>query len=409
MPEIYRPHRTSWLVAAVLALLLLPPSPAAASFLPGDAAVEPVLPMVDDLELAGLLNAAETSLRIMAGQREPRDFELCGQSYSLAQLRQGLQDFTSAAAEAAEAADPGRLVAYVRENFQLCRSVGPRWSGMAFLTGYYEPEVAGSLERDEKYRYPLYTRPPDLVRIDGREGRLVAGKLQPYWSRAEIEEGDLLAGHELVYLADPLAAFVLHVQGSGRVRLPDGTRRPIRYGGKNGLEYRAIGRLLVDEGRLRANDADLPGILHYLRANPQEIRRVLHHNESYIFFRWGEVGAPGPLGSFGLPLTAGRSLAMDQRHYPPGAPAYLAGIKPQADSEGGIVGWQTFGRFVFNQDSGSAIRGPGRADLFWGGDRYAEIAAGVTRHPAELFLLLPKLGTAQEGVNKKLSPEEAIR
>lgn len=383
-------------LAILLLLMAMPPGPAPAVAAPVAPAHPttpggsgPTLPMVDDLDLKGLVTAAEISLRIMAGADGARTFELCGQSYSLVRLRQGLQDFTEAAARATDA---DALTTYVRDNFHLCRSTGEHRPGMAFLTGYYEPVLAGSLERSEKYRHPLHAPPPDLVRLDGREGRLVKGELRPYWSRAEIENGDLLAGLELVYLADPLEAFLLHVQGSGRVRFPDGSIRPVLYAAKSGREYHSIGRLLLDEGRLTPEEADLPGIINYLRRHPEELRRVLHHNESYIFFRWGEAGAPGPLGSFGLPLTAGRSLAMDQRHYPPGALAYLAGVKPLAGPDNGVADWQPFGRFVFNQDSGSAIRGRGRVDLFWGSGRYAEMAAGVTRHPAELFLLLPKAG-----------------
>ncbi|MFH7320823.1 murein transglycosylase A [Desulfurivibrio sp. D14AmB] len=370
-----------YLVGLILLLLLAAGATAAIG--------GPNRPLEDDLQLRGLVAAAETSRQIMARRDGTRAFELCGQVYTLNQLRQGLEELIAAARLAADAAD---LTAHVRENFHLCPSGGEGPSGMAFLTGYYAPEVAGSLEPGPDFPYPLYSPPPDLTRIDGREGRLVEGQLQPYWSRAQIENGNLLAGQELVYLADPLEAFVLHVQGSGRVRLPDGTTRPLLYAAKSGREYRSIGRLLVSEGRLSREEADLPGILRYLRTHPEQLRRVLHHNESYIFFRWGEVDAPGPLGSFGLPLTAGRSLAMDQTHYPPGIPAYLAGTKPLAEADGTISGWQPFGRFVFNQDSGSAIVGRGRIDLFWGGDRYAEIAAGATRHPAELFLLLPKTG-----------------
>ncbi|MFH7325866.1 murein transglycosylase A [Desulfurivibrio sp. C05AmB] len=352
---------------------------------PNPAEAPPLLE--DDLNLAGLVSAAETSLRIMAGRDGAALFTLCGRDYSLARLRRGLEDFTAAARQAAK---PGELAAYVAENFILCPSGGEPWAGRAFLTGYYAPELAGSLERSERFRYPLYAPPPDLLRRDGQAGRLVEGRLEPYWSRAEIENGDLLTGHELVYLEDPLAVFSLHVQGSGRIRLPDGSLRPVGYAAKSGREYRSIGRLLVAEGRLSLTEADWPGIQRYLRAHPEELTRVLHHNESYIFFRWNRPDEPGPLGSFGLPLTAGRSLALDQAHYPPGMPAYLAGTKPEIAPDDEIAGWRPFGRFVFNQDSGSAIRGPGRADLFWGSDRAAEIAAGATRHPADLFLLLPR-------------------
>lgn len=348
----------------------------------------PTLPVEDDLELAGLATAAEISLEIMARRDGTATYRFCDREYTLAQLTKAQAELLTAARQAT---DPAELLTFVQEHFLFCHSAGGQQPGRAFLTGYYEPELTGRLEPDDRFRYPLYQPPPDLVRHQGAEGRWQGDDFVPYWSRAEIEKQDLLAGRELVYLDDPLAAFVLHVQGSGRVRLPDGTIRPVQYAARSGREYRSIGQLLVAEGKLTLEEADLPGILSYLREQPEEeVRRVLHHNESYIFFRWGDQDDPRPLGSFGLPLTAGRSAALDQNYYPPGVPAYLAAVRPLLDEEGEIDGWRPFGRLIFNQDSGSAIRGQGRIDLYWGEDRYAAVAAGVTRHPAEFFLLLPR-------------------
>ncbi|MDF1615438.1 murein transglycosylase A [Desulfurivibrio dismutans] len=347
----------------------------------------PTLPVGDDLSLNSLAAAAAISLQIMSRRDGNTRYQLCGREYTLARLQQAQEQLLAAVRQAATGEE---LIAFIEEHFLFCRTAGSQYAGKAFLTGYYEPELAGSMEPDERFRYPLYAPPPDLVRHEGREGRWAEGQFVPYWSRAEIEKYHLLAGHELAYLDDPLAAFILHVQGSGRIRLPDGTVRSIQYAARSGREYRSIGRLLLDEGRLTREEADLPGIKSYLRQHPEELRRVLHHNESYIFFRWGKEDEPGPLGSFGLPLTPGRSLALDQNYYPPGIPAYLAGVRPELNDEEKIVEWRDFSRLVFNQDSGSAIRGRGRADLFWGHDRYAAFAAGVTRHPVELFLLLPR-------------------
>lgn len=364
------------LLALLLCLLLTAPAACATT--------HPASALRDDLTTAGLNPAIARSLTILARLPPERAFALCGASYRAADLAASLR---ALAATVAEATDPDHLAHLLQERFHFCPAGGEE--GL-FLTGYYEPEVRGSLAPDDRYRYPLYAPPPDLVSGNGQSGRLTEGRLRPYWSRGEIERDNLLAGLELVWLDDPLAAFVLHVQGSGRVRLPDGSRRAVRYAAKNGRPYRSIGRVLVEEGALSREEADLPAILAWLRANPDQKQRVLHHNESYIFFRWAEEADAPPLGSFGVELTAGRSLALDQKHYPPGIPAWLAGQKPVVDEAGKIVGWQTFGRLVFNQDSGSAIVGPGRADLFWGSDRYAEIAAGVTRHPAQFHLLLKK-------------------
>jgi len=351
------------LLAPLLLFLLLTATPAQAN---------PQGPISDDLELAGLREAISQSLLILARQPPERVYTVCGDSYPVAALADSLRALAETVAEAGDSAALDRLL---RERFHFCPAGGPE--GL-FLTGYYQPEVRGSLTPDQTFRYPLHAPPPDW------------DKRGPYPSRAEIEKNNLLAGLELVWLDDPLAAFVLHVQGSGRVRLPDGTVRAIRYAAKNNRPYRSIGRLLVDEGALTREEADLPAILAWLRANPDQQARVLRHNESYIFFRWAEGPETPPVGSFGVALTAGRSLALDQKYYPPGIPAWLAANKPIVDENGKIVGWQPFGRLVFNQDSGSAIVGPGRADLFWGSDRYAAIAAGVTRHPAQFHLLLKK-------------------
>ena len=375
------------------------------------AGIENFPPLADDMPLAGLIQAAETSRAIMEPLDDTSRFLLCGREYTPSRLRLGLNKLISAARRSSSSND---LTSLILEDFHLCPFPGPitslgykpastqpsgsgseksapsSHSGNIFLTGYFEPLVRGRLEPDESYRYPLYRPPSDLVRRQGRTGRMVDGRLLPYWSRAEIEEGVLPAGNELVYLADPFEVFTIHVQGSARIELPDGAIRPIQYAARNGHPYKSIGRLLVKEGRLSLEEADMPGIRRYLRNHPEQLERVLRHNFSYIFFRWGKGGKNGPDGSFGFPLTAGRSLALDQNHYPPGATGYLLGVKPTIDEKGEIVAWQPFGRVVFNQDSGSAIKGLKRADIFWGSDRHAEIAAGATRHPATLYLLLPR-------------------
>ena len=346
----------------------------------------------DDLDFRELLPAIAQSQQLLQKLPPERQYQLCGRSYSVAWLRDSMREFETVVRHSPTTAVLKKQLA---AKFTLCQAGSSERPEKVLLTGYYEPQFAGSLQPDAVYRHPLYRRPADLVEgeRDGKKqpGRYQDGQLLPYWSRAEIEEGNLLQGDELVYLSDPLAPFVLQVQGSGRVQLPDGTMRRVQFAGKNGRPYRSIGKLLVEEGVLAKAFVDLPRILRYLKTVPvAERNRILRYNESYVFFRWGNNQDAGPLGCFGVPLTAGRSLAVDQRCVPPGTLGFLRSRKPRVDQQGAIVGWEPFSRFVVNQDSGSAIVGSGRADLFWGSGSYAQTAAGSAKHRAELLFLIKK-------------------
>ena len=290
----------------------------------------------------------------------------------------------------------------------------------ALLTGYYEPELRGSRRRHGDYRIPLHRVPGDLVTADlgefreDLEGRTIAGRvvgreLVPYPERAEIAAG-ALAGRdlELVWVDDPVDAFFLQVQGSGRVVLEGGTVLRVGYAGQNGWPYFAIGRELVERGALTLEEVSLQSIRRWLEENPEEADEVMATNPSYVFFR--ELRGPGPLGSLGVPLTAGRSLAVDARFLPLGAPLWLAGEAPRLPEpfpEGGTpeeqrpVGSEPLRRLVVAQDTGGAIRGPLRGDLFWGPGERAEVLAGHMKHPGRLWLLLPS------GTRPGLSSSEA--
>jgi membrane-bound lytic murein transglycosylase A len=291
---------------------------------------------------------------------------------------------------------PQALTALGKKEFILCQATGRGSGHRIFLTGYYEPLLKASLTKTAIYRYPLYRTPPDLVSSPGgkngekKTGRMENGSLVPYFTRGEIEKGQLLAGQELVYLADPVEAFILHVQGSGRIQLADGSLRRVQFAAKNGHEYRSIGRLLVEKGVMRREDATMPRIVRYLKEHPEAQEAVLHYNDSFVFFRWGDDSAGGPLGCLGEPQTPGRSVALDQACFPPGGLAFLTTRKPRVDAAGEIVGWEPLSRFVVNQDSGSAITGVGRLDLFWGAGPYAEAAAGNMKHPGALYFLVKK-------------------
>jgi len=348
----------------------------------------------DDLNFADLDAAINQSLRVLDKLPANREYRLCGEAYTVAWLKESLREFQQVASQAP---DPQALQRELAERFTVCRAGSREEPGRILLTGYFEPLAEGSLTPQGKYRYPLYRRPADLAErggANGKEwGRYENGQFVPYWSRAEIETANKLVGQELVYLSDPVAPFILQVQGSGKVRLPDGTIRRVQFAGKNGRAYTSVGKILIEQGALRRAEVDMPRIVQYLGKLPSAERdRILHANESYVFFRWGNDGDAGPLGCFGAPLTPGRSLAVDQDCFPPGALGWLHARKPLVGANGEVIGWEPFSRFVFNHDRGSAIVGAGRADLFWGAGAYAQTAAGLAKHTAELVFLVKKKG-----------------
>jgi membrane-bound lytic murein transglycosylase A len=252
------------------------------------------------------------------------------------------------------------------------------------FTGYYEPELAGCRERGPACATPIYRRPPELVTVElGRfrpslKGERIAGKVErgilvPYASRTEIERG-ALAGRalELAYAADPIELFFLQIQGSGRLRLPDGSMLRLGYDGQNGHPYVPIGRVLLERGALE-RPVTMQSIKAWLRGAPEKAPGVLEENPSYVFFR--ELEGEGPVGSMGVALTPGRSLAVDRTFLPLGAPVWLD------------IG--SIRRLVVAQDTGGAIRGPVRGDLFWGAGPEAEAQAGAMQAKGRIWLLVP--------------------
>ncbi|HEU4621289.1 MAG TPA: MltA domain-containing protein [Burkholderiaceae bacterium] len=277
-------------------------------------------------------------------------------------------------------------------------------STTGLITGYYEPALRGSRSRSAQYNVPLYAAPDDLIsvelgdvvpelkdvrRVRGRIGALPNGRraLVPYWTRAELMNGAgaaSLKGKELVWLADPVEAFFLQVQGSGRIQLDDGRTVRMAYADTNGHPYYSIGKVLIDRHELRPEQASMQGIQAWARANPNLIDEVLAKNPSYVFFReatGGDANA-GPLGTLGVPLTAERSIAVDTKAVPLGAPVFLATTQPLSS--------KPLRRLVMAQDTGSAIKGAVRADVYWGSGAQAGEIAGKTKQRGEMWVLLPK-------------------
>jgi membrane-bound lytic murein transglycosylase A len=261
-----------------------------------------------------------------------------------------------------------------------------------FLTGYYEPELRGSRAADARYWVPLYRRPADLVTAelgDFRDtfrgeriaGRVVDGRLRPYANRAAIDAGALAGqGLELLWVDDPVDAFFLHVQGSGRVVLADGSVVRVGYAAANGHTYTAIGRELIARGEVAREAMSMQAIRDWLAAHPAEAKSVMAANASFVFFR--ELEGDGPVGSQGVVLTPGRSLAVDTRFMALGAPVWIDSLDPLTPDV-------PLRRLMVSQDTGGAIRGPLRGDVFWGNGSDAAARAGRMQSSAELYVLLP--------------------
>jgi membrane-bound lytic murein transglycosylase A len=265
--------------------------------------------------------------------------------------------------------------------------------GRAFVTGYYEPEIAGSRTPSPEYPVPVYKRPPDLIEGDlgdffpdlkGRKirGRVQGDKLVPYLDRGQIEDGALRGRNlEIAYAADPVEFFFLQVQGSGRLRLPDGSVMRIGYAGQNGREYVGIGKLLRDRGILGPGQLSMQGVMAWLRANPAEGDAVMRENKSFVFFR--ELTGPGPIGAMGVAVTGRVTVAADPAFVPLGAPVLLQLDRAEAN-----------GLWVA-QDTGGAIKGSNRFDSFWGAGDAARTIAGGMSGRGRAWLLLPRAAAAR--------------
>ncbi|WP_306604697.1 murein transglycosylase A [Azonexus sp.] len=262
------------------------------------------------------------------------------------------------------------------------------------VTGYYEPLLNGSRQSGKKFAHALHAVPDNLLTIElgdlfpelkGKRvrGRVEGNKVVPYWPRGEIlAQGSKLPARTLAYVDDPIELFFLQVQGSGRIRLPDGSLMRVNYADQNGHPYRSIGRVLVERGDLKLEEASMQGIQAWARANPARLNELLNANPSYVFFREMPASDDGPQGALGVPLTAERSIAIDPRSVPLGAPVFLATTRPNST--------QAMNRLVMAQDTGGAIKGAVRADFFWGFGKEAGALAGRMKQNGRMWVLLPK-------------------
>ena len=351
----------------------------------------------DDLAYTGLVAAIDESLAYLRTRPATARYHFGPDEHPLPDVIETLTHFKAFVGQRPSGA---QLAHHLAKEYHVYRAGGRDGGGEVLFTGYYEPFLKGSRTPRGAFRHPIYGRPSDLMTADvGRfrtqhtglelRGRLSGLELVPYADRARIEAEGLPAAVApvLAWVNDPVALFFLHIQGSGRVYLDDGSFLNVHYHTTNGHPYRSIGKLLIDQGKISREAMSMQAIRDYLTRHPQEVPAVLNTNPSYVFFK---LEKRGPLGYLNRPLTPGRSLALDRRIFPPGALVLVRTQKPLMTADGRIARWQPFTRLMLNQDTGGAIEGPGRADLFWGNGPYAEIAAGHLKHTGELYFFVRK-------------------
>jgi membrane-bound lytic murein transglycosylase A len=354
----------------------------------------------DDLDFADLKSAVEGSLAWYRRMAPDTVISFGSDTYTAGHMADGLAQFLRLIETGPT---PERLNEEILRHFHVYGFFEDDQPRNVLFTGYYEPLLRGSLEPGATFRYPLYSRPRDLVTINLSEfspdlpketlvGRHTGQAVVPYFSRQQIDGADALAGRAdpIAWVDDPVDLFFLHVQGSGRLELDNGETRHIHFHISNGLPYRSIGKYLIDAGKISKEAVSMQSIRAYLKTRPDEMRQILDYNPRYIFFQTRNHGAKG---CFAIELTPGRSIALDRRLFPPAALAFIQTQKPVTADDGAIREWIDFSRFVVNQDTGSAIIGPGRADIFWGHGPYAEAAAGHMKHPGQLFFLVARSPT----------------
>jgi len=276
----------------------------------------------------------------------------------------------------------------VRDKFDVYISVGCDDRGTVLFTGYYTPIFDGSGKPDERYRYPLYNQPPDLVKGPDGEilGRRTAdGSVIPYPPRAVIERAQMLRGKELIWLTDPFEVYIAHVQGSAKIRLPDGNLQTVGYAGNNGHEYKSISQQMVSDGVISKNQLSLAAMIDYFKKHTDQVARYTGLNPRFVFFR-NEQGSPR--GSLNEPVTAYRTVATDKSIFPRAAITYITTTLPKLQA--GQVVNELYSGFALDQDTGGAIRAPGRCDVYMGIGDDAGRLAGQTYQEGKLYYLFLK-------------------
>ncbi len=327
----------------------------------------------DDLFYGKLAKSLAANIHALQKTAD-QSVQVCDQTIST----QSLIDSYSALQVYLALHSPQKNSHYIQDNFTFCRP------NPVLITGYYEPVMQASLTKTDRFPVPLYTAPF----TEKNQNKFTA-------TRDVIENTDLLTKHAIVYVSDPFTAFTIHIQGSALLTFADGTKRQVHYQRNNGKPYTSIGKVLIDQGLIRREDMSMQAIKEYTENHPQKTSALLQKNKRFIYFTLSEpvTNPTPPSGSFNIPLTPHRSIALDPKLYPQGLLFYLQGTLPvtiSTDSNQPQFHRREFGRFVLNQDSGSAIKGHQRVDIFMGRGKRAEIMAGEMQEIGCLRILLPK-------------------
>ncbi|MDY7033949.1 MAG: MltA domain-containing protein [Thermodesulfobacteriota bacterium] len=351
----------------------------------------------DDMDKDSLKTAVNRSMEYLKRLPTESQFRYGPHKYTAGYLVESMETFLDILMSSSS---PKDLNKRIRKQFHIYRSIGSNGKGSVIFTGYYEPILKGSLTRSDIYKYPIYMKPSDLMVIPlekfhprFKDEKIVArydgNTIAPYYDREEIDVEKILEGKglELLWISDNVELFFMQIQGSGVVKLEDNTIQRVHYAASNGKPYRSIGRKFIDEKIIPREDVSFQALKAYLQDHPEERDRILNYNESYVFFEKVEIG---PLGNIEVVLTPGRSIATDYRLFPKGGLSFIVTQKPEIDQSNTVTGWREFSRFVVNQDTGGAIRGAGRVDLFWGTGYQAEITAGALYKKGELYFLVKK-------------------
>lgn len=305
-------------------------------------------------------------------------------------------------------AGPDAVRTFFEERFVPHQVRNPDGSDTGLITGYYIPNLNGSRQRSDRYRYPLYALPDDLLIVDLRSvypdlanyrlrGRLVGRKVVPYYSRAELDtDPSPLAGKELFWIDDPVELFFMQIQGSGRVLFDDGSAVMVHFADQNGYPFRSIGKLLLDRGEMSREQMSMQNIKAWAQQHPAETAALLNENASYVFFETLPGSPTTAPGALGVPLLAERSIAVDTRTIPLGAPVFLSTTRPSSK--------EPLQRLVVAQDTGGAIRGAVRADFFWGQGEEAGALAGRMKQRGKMWVLLPRPEKPLLSGGKPLAP-----
>lgn len=333
-----------------------------------------------DSKIDGLLQGIDNSLTYLGKPSSHRHFPIAGVSH--ADVHRGLERFRELITSGI---DDSELNRRIRAEFDVYTSVGWNGRGDVLFTGYYTPIFDASLERTTRFRYPLYKRPDDLVGGGAKEmarQQLPNGRTRPYPTRKEIEQSNMLAGHELLWLADPFEAYTIQVQGSAQLRLRNGSMMKIGYAGTNGHDYTSVGQELIADGRIDKGQLSLKGLMDFFAANPDMFDTYTWRNDRYVFFQRTDGG---PYGSLGQPVTPDVSIATDKSIFPRAALVFVT-----TDIADGHKRIRPYSGFRLDQDTGGAIRAPGRCDLYMGTGAHAERRAGYQLAEGRMYYLVAK-------------------